>query len=76
MRNSQTMKQKILCLTEIIENADVNYRWRITGYKHFGGFAGHEHIHKSLIGNDLNLSDTNPFGAVNVRLSPQTSKFS
>ena len=49
-----------------MENADVNYRWRVTGYKHFGGFAGHEHIHKSLIGNDLNLSDTNPFEAMNV----------
>ena len=59
------MKQKILCLTEIMENADVNYRWRVTGYKHFGGYE-HEHIHKSLIGNDLNLSDTNPFGAMNV----------
>ena len=33
-------------------------------------------IHKSLIRNDLNLSDTNLFGAANVRLSPQTRKFS
>ena len=34
------------------------------------GFARREFIiHKTLIGNDLNLSDSNYFGAVNVILS-------